>query len=205
MPAPQGKAALRPGSGHLDSPECISAASEPPLTAGSCVLRQPELAGILQESLLHFEGNRYRLRAWCIMPNHVHVVVKPLAGWTLKKVLHTWKSFAATKIGRALGRSGPLWERESFDHLIRRLEHVAKFVRYVERNPVEAGLCARPQDWSYSSCGAGFRPAPLAFVDPRRTPFVRMRSRTELPHLHKPAGIYFVTWRLLDAVQLNRR
>ena len=67
-----------------------------------------------------------------------------------------------------------------------------------------AGLCATPRDWPFSSCGAGFQPAEeLQFIDPRKTPFAPIKGRGELPHLHKEGGTYFVTFRLLDAVDTN--
>jgi hypothetical protein len=95
---------------------------------------------------------------------------------------------------------GSLWERESFDHLIRRPEHVEHFIAYTENNPVVAGLCAKPADWPFSSCGTGFQHAIADFRAPREAPFVQPRSRGELPHLHKAGGTYFVTWRLFDAL-----
>ncbi|MDP2897030.1 MAG: type ISP restriction/modification enzyme [bacterium] len=197
----------------MPAPQELVESSDPPLTAGTCILRRPDIARIVQDALLHFEGQRYHLCAWCIMPNHVHVVVQALAGHELQDILHSWKSFTATKINRLLHRQGALWERESFNHLIRRAEHVERFVYYTEHNPVAAGLTAAPKDWPFSSCGAGlstcggglstcgagFQPAPLEFVDPRKTPFVEPRSRGELPHLQKEGGTYFITWCLLDA------
>ena len=190
-------------AGKMPAPQKIIESTDPPLTAGSCVLRQPEIAEIVQNALLHFEGERYHLAAWCVMPNHVHVVVQPLPGYKLEDILHSWKSFTATKINRQLGRKGAFWERESFDHLIRTPEYREQFVYYTEHNPVAAGLVKSPQDWPFSSCGAGFQPAKSDFIDPRSTPFVEPRSRGELPHLHKEGGTYFITWRLLDAVVLN--
>ena len=174
--------------------------SERPLIAGSCVLRNERIARIVQDALLHFEGERYSLAAWCVMPNHVHVVVAPIGRHRLSRVLQSWKSFTSKQINKVLGREGTLWERESFDHLIRTAEHFGKFVEYTESNHVSAGLCKRPEDWPFSSCGAGFQPASIEFVDPRKIPFVEPRSRGELPHLEKEGGCYFVTFRLADAV-----
>lgn len=213
----------------MPAPQELVERSDPPLTAGSCVLRQPAAAQIVQDALLHFEGQRYHLCAWCVMPNHVHVVVQPMAEQTVDKILHSWKSFTANAINHQLGRQGPLWERESFNHLIRTAEHLEQFVAYTENNPVAAGMATAPADWPFSSAGyksgpgaagfesapatpeagkmpapQGFPPAPLDFVDPRSTPFVEPRSRGELPHLYKEGGTYFITWRLLDAVELRR-
>lgn len=197
--------------GHLDHGELaeagfreVAAQAEPCLQAGSCVLADREISALVQGALLHFEGERYRLSAWCVMPNHVHVVVAPTGGHGLSGVLHSWKSFTANQINRRLGLRGVLWERESLDHLIRSERDLERFVRYVEQNPVEAGFCSSPENWEFSSCGAGFQPARRGFVDPRTTPFVQPRSRGELSHLHKAGGTYFVTWRLLDAVEIGK-
>lgn len=57
--------------------------------AGSCVLRCPEIARMVQDSLLRFHGERYRLFAWCIMPNHVHVLVEPIM--PLSCIVKSWK------------------------------------------------------------------------------------------------------------------
>jgi hypothetical protein len=75
---------------------------------GSCVLRRDDIAEVMKDVLLFFEGQRYRILAWCIMPNHVHVVLTLLAEWPLAKVLHSWKSFSAKRINTLLGKSGAL-------------------------------------------------------------------------------------------------
>ncbi len=138
-----------------DSPEELAATSDPPLTLGSCLLRDQEASAVVVGALAHFRGTRYELLAWCVMPNHVHVVVQPWQPWQLAKTMHTWKSFSANKINSLVGRRGRLWEREYFDHLIRREEYVQRFADYVEGNPVAAGLCALPQEWPFSSAFPG--------------------------------------------------
>jgi len=137
----------------LDDPDPaeLLADHEPPLTLGCCALHRPEVAAMVQQALLFFEGERYSLGAWCVMPNHVHVVLAPVAGHALAEILHSWKSFTAKKANRILGQSGAFWERESFDHLIRTPRAVQRFADYVEQNPVVAGLCDRPEDWPYGS------------------------------------------------------
>ncbi|MHB1459585.1 MAG: transposase [Armatimonadota bacterium] len=137
------------------------------------------------------------------MPNHVHVIVQPLASHELTGILHTWKSYTAARINRVLHRKGPFWERESFSHLIRNGEDIERFAAYIEHNPVAAGLIANPKERPFSCCGAGFQPAGFEFIEPRRQPFAEPRTRGELTHLYKECGVYFVTWRLLDAVILN--
>ncbi|MFO1162677.1 MAG: transposase [Reyranellaceae bacterium] len=73
---------------------------------GSCWPREPAIAQIVEQALLHFDGERYRLLAWCIMPSHVHVVVEPIDGNTLAAVVQSWKSFTAKQADRHLSRSG---------------------------------------------------------------------------------------------------
>jgi len=107
---------------------------------GECFLANPEIARIVVNSLDFFNGSRYRLSAWCIMPNHVHVVFKPLNGRTLADILHSWKSFTANKANVCLGRKGAFWQREYYDRLIRDEDEFFRITGYVIENPVKAGL-----------------------------------------------------------------
>jgi REP element-mobilizing transposase RayT len=148
---------------HTPSAERIAALSEPPLRRGSPILARPDLAMMVQECLRYFDRQRYLLTAWCVMPNHVHSIFTPLAGYNPSDILHSWKSYTAHQAQRLLGTRGAFWERESFDPLIRSLDQFEAFVCYVEQNPVQAGLCRFPEAWPYSSrgyvCGAGVPPA----------------------------------------------
>ena len=99
----------------------------------------------------HFDGQRYELAAWCVMPNHAHAVFTPLAVFDPSEILHSWKSYTAHRVNALVKRTGALWERESFDHLIRSVDDFEGFIRYVEDNPVVAGLCEKPEDWPWSS------------------------------------------------------
>jgi len=112
---------------------------------GSCYLKQPEFAELVVHAFRKFDGIRYRMLAWCVMPNHVHAVFQPLKGHALAGILHTWKSFTALQINRRLGRSGALWQKEYYDHLIRDGEQLKRALRYTVENPVKAGL----RDWPY--------------------------------------------------------
>src|SRR5204863_4430065 len=71
---------------------------------GACWLRREDIAGLVAEALTYHEGKRYRLYAWCVMPNHVHAEVEPLPGYELSDILHSWKSFTANKANALLGR-----------------------------------------------------------------------------------------------------
>lgn len=108
--------------------------------AGECLLNEAENADVVAESLRHFDGERYRLHAWCVMPNHVHVIVEPLGEFDLPRILHSWKLHASLEINKRLGRSGELWQPEYYDHLIRDIADYENQVAYVLANPVKAGI-----------------------------------------------------------------
>ncbi|HEV3022195.1 MAG TPA: transposase [Pirellulales bacterium] len=107
---------------------------------GACVLRDANLAQIVAHSLRHFDGERYDLGDFVVMPNHVHLLVG-LRGLTeIEALCRSWKKFAAGKINRALARDGRFWQEESFDHLVRSVEQFAHFEGYIAQNPSQAGL-----------------------------------------------------------------
>lgn len=129
---------------------------------GTCYLRDPELADLVAGAIGFFEGQRYELRAWVIMPNHAHIVVWPMQGHTLSKVLHTWKSFTSHEINKCLPtKVVPFWQSESYEHLIRDDDDRHRCRHYTLMNPVNAGLCARPEDWTWSSSHIA-QPSPAA-------------------------------------------
>ncbi len=108
-------------------------------------------AGIVQASLLNDDGERYALAAWCIMPTHVHVLIEQRFDAALATIVQTWKSVAAHRINKQMDRRGAVWQREYFDRFMRDAEQFENTVRYIENNPVKAGLCERPADWPFSS------------------------------------------------------
>jgi Rad3-related DNA helicase/REP element-mobilizing transposase RayT len=110
------------------------------LAHGECLLRRSSIAEIVSESLRHFDGSRYRLLAWSIMPNHVHVVIHPFADHPLSDILHSFKRFTATKANDLLDREGEFWQSESYDHLIRDAEDLRNQSLYAYENPEHAGL-----------------------------------------------------------------
>jgi REP element-mobilizing transposase RayT len=119
---------------------------------GACCLREPQIAALVTTALGHFDGERYRLHAWCVMPNHVHAVVRPIDPHALDKILHSWKSYTAIQANRLLHCTGQsFWQHESYDHWIRDEADLLHCIRYTEENPVGAQLCRRAEDWSWSS------------------------------------------------------
>jgi REP element-mobilizing transposase RayT len=138
---------------------------------GVCYLRELELADIVAGAIQFFHGQRYELRAWVVMPNHAHVVVWPMPGNTLSEILHSWKSYSAHEINRRLPKPVvPFWQSESYDHLVRDHDDLHRCCHYTLMNPVNVGLCARPEDWKWSSgyvaqpsaaAGSGAVPVPV--------------------------------------------
>jgi REP element-mobilizing transposase RayT len=157
----------------------------------------------MRDSLQHFDGQRYRLIAWCIMPNHVHVLLETLT--PLAKIVQGWKSITARwalthSEEFQLGIPDPkhLWMREYWDRFIRNDRHLENTVLYIHQNPVKAGLCQRAEDWPWSSAGTPTSPsasthssanedvgAPIPslklkpFARPKKTPLFRIPP---IPH-----------------------
>jgi len=107
---------------------------------GECWLRQPKISAIVEEALRFFDGQRYWLGHFAVMPNHVHVLVRPLGENTLSEILHSWKSFTAKQINAVLGRESNVWQDESFDNIVHDEAALGKFSFYVQENPVKAKL-----------------------------------------------------------------
>jgi putative DNA methylase len=122
---------------------------------GSGSLSKPAIGEMVENALLHFDAERYRLHAWCVMPNHVHVLATPMDGSRLSDILHSWKSFTAKKANALLVRKGAFWAQEYFDRAIRDAVHYANAVEYFAMNPVRAGLCGAPEAWRFSSSWSG--------------------------------------------------
>ena len=111
---------------------------------GSCLLRESRNLEIVRKALRFFEGQRYNLDEFVIMPNHVHVLVKPLEEHRLVDILHSWKSYTANQINKRLQRTGPLWQHESYDHIVRNEMARNAIRRYIRENPKVAGAsCSR--------------------------------------------------------------
>lgn len=118
---------------------------------GECWLADSRIADIVEGCLLHFDGRYYRLHAWVVMPNHVHVLCTPIDGHSLSQIVFSWKSFTATKANQLLGRKGSFWMEEYFDRMIRDQDDFSATVAYIEGNPVHAGLCEERRQWPHSS------------------------------------------------------
>jgi putative DNA methylase len=122
---------------------------------GSCALRDRRIANLLRETLLKWNGERYELIAWVIMPNHVHILIRLLGKNLLSAIMHSIKSYTAHESNKILARTGRFWSVESFDRYIRNADHFRNTIRYIENDPVKAGLCKAPEGWEYSSAFHG--------------------------------------------------
>jgi putative transposase len=123
---------------------------------GECPLRNPQLAGMVDEALRFHHGCAYELRAWAIMPNHVHVLFK-VTGKPMGQVVADWKEYTARKTNKLLGRRGEFWALDYWDTFMRDSAHELQARRYAENNPVKAGLVKEAKAWLWSS--ACFRDA----------------------------------------------
>src|SRR5205823_4882774 len=129
---------------QLEYHQRFSAAIERWLDAGrgSCLLRRPDYAQIVGETLRHFEGERLVMISFVVMPNHIHALFVQNPEWPLEKLIHSWKRFTTRQINKLVGRSGSFWQRDYFDRLVRDEKHFANCVRYIRRNPEKANLAA---------------------------------------------------------------
>lgn len=117
---------------------------------GNCELRDACAAAIVEENWRRCDGQRYRLLAWVVMPNHVHVAVE-IWQTPQTELIRDWKGYSARRINRLLGRTGQLWQEDYWDRYLRDEEHYRKVVHYIEWNPVKAGLVQTPEHWPFSS------------------------------------------------------
>lgn len=118
---------------------------------GSCSLQRPQVARIVEDAFLHFDGQRYKLLEWVVMPNHVHILVEIDPEHQLSAVVHSWKSFSAKEAIKIVGKCPHFWQPDYFDRFIRDDAHFASAVSYIQQNPVKAKLVSRAEDWPYGS------------------------------------------------------
>lgn len=102
---------------------------------GSCILRDPRARSVVEESLHYNDKVRYDLIAYVVMPNHVHVLFRPYPDSKLEEIIHTLKSFTATRINKSLGRRGNVWMSNYFDRMVRSEEHLEYCIKYIRQNP----------------------------------------------------------------------
>jgi len=118
---------------------------------GACWLRKNRVAVLVETALLMFDADRYRLHAWTIMPNHVHVLLTVLEGYPLGTIVSSWKRFTAREANFAMGRQGVFWQVDYWDRFIRTERHFSTVETYIDLNPVKAGLVGEPRLWPWGS------------------------------------------------------
>lgn len=118
---------------------------------GSCYLKIPQIASLVQNALLYFDGERYRLFAWVVMPNHLHLLATPCSGFELSQIMKSIKNYTSLMSNRWLNRKGHFWMVDYFDRYTRDKRHFFNVIEYIENNPVKAGLCKKASDWKFSS------------------------------------------------------
>lgn len=129
---------------------------------GSCLLRAPNMGHLVAETLRHFDGQRYDLGGYTVMPNHVHAIVRPLDATArpLERILQTWKRRSASVLKQRCGLESSIWQEESFDRIIRDEEHLHRAIQYIGANAAKAGLsvadCPRWIRPSWAEMGWGF-------------------------------------------------
>ena len=101
---------------------------------GSCCLNDPENKILVQNTLKHFDKERYSLGRYVVAGNHVHVLVTPLNDNTLSTIIHSWKSYTATRINARLKQVGPFWQKEYYDHIVRSVNAAYHIERYIDRH-----------------------------------------------------------------------
>lgn len=124
-------------------------------TNGPDWLRQQHIATLVSKALKYRNGLVYALDCYCIMPNHVHVVFTPLQKedgtfHALSRIMHSLKRHTAREANKLLGRQGPFWQHESYDHYVRDDGELCRIRQYVINNPVKAGLADHWQAWPWT-------------------------------------------------------
>lgn len=124
---------------------------------GSFWLKEDRIAEIVANSIRFHDGNWFDVLAYCIMPNHVHLVLAPYessenADYSLTRIMHNIKRNSANHANKALGRTGAFWQHENYDHFARDEKELERIIKYVLYNPVKAKLVKEQTAWKWSYC-----------------------------------------------------
>ena len=123
--------------------------------SGSCILREKKCAELMANSLKFLDGNRYDLKAWVVMPNHVHLLAYFEEGQSVAKAMHSLKSYTGHELKKLHPEMETIWQDESFDRYIRNEDHYFRKVEYIHQNPVVGRLCKTPEEFRWSSAFQG--------------------------------------------------
>lgn len=124
---------------------------------GPFYLGEDRVAQIVVNSVRYHDGEWFDAIAFCIMPNHVHLVIAPHekseeTDYSLSKIMHNIKRNSAKGANKVLDRTGPFWQHESYDHYVRDQAELERIIHYVINNPVKAGLVDDRENWKWSYC-----------------------------------------------------
>ena len=108
--------------------------------SGECILKEPDIAKVVASALRHFDGERYSLESFVVMPNHVHVLFRLSPEYKLEDIIHSWKSLTSKEINKARETTGEVWQRDHWDRMVRDSNHRANVMDYIAKNPERAGL-----------------------------------------------------------------
>ena len=114
---------------------------------GTCPLRDPNISRIVADALMHFDGSRYSMGDFIIMPNHVHFLVAFPTEDAMQKQCVSWMHYTARHINQRLGSKGRFWQSDPFDHLVRNPTQYDYLRKYIQDNPKKAGL--KPGEFLY--------------------------------------------------------
>ena len=120
-------------------------------------LADERIAQIVADSILYHDGNWFDVLAYCIMPNHGHLVLTPYessetADYSLTKIMHNIKRNSANHANKVLGRTGAFWQHENYDHFARDQKELERIIKYVLYNTVKAGLTDDWTKWKWTYC-----------------------------------------------------
>ena len=120
-------------------------------------LKEDRIAEIVANSIRFHDGKWFDVLAYCIMPNHVHLVLAPYessenADYSLTRIMHNIKRNSANHANKALGRTGAFWQHENYDHFARDEKELERIIKYVLYNPVKAKLVKEQTAWKWSYC-----------------------------------------------------
>ena len=114
-------------------------------------LKQDEIAKIVADSMKFYDGKDYELLCYCIMPNHVHFIIKlNKEARLLEDIMHSIKRYSASKANKVLKRAGQFWQHENYDHIIRNEQELENIIDYVLNNPIKAGLIKNQDNWKWN-------------------------------------------------------
>ena len=120
---------------------------------GACWLKSEDVALVVVASLTFLVNEGHSIFRWVIMPNHLHLLIAVRQGYELSSVMRRFKGYTAKEANKVLQRSGSFWFPEFFDRYIRDEQHYEDVIRYIDRNPVQAGLVKHEAQWRFSSAG----------------------------------------------------